>query len=101
MALYQPVPFEYKKGVLVDAIGNPVNFKNKHNLSIIAQLFSVAQETSYMVEQTIDDANCKIGQVQRGENGKCEWDEELANFAEDIAYNLDGYDNLLHMAEVY
>lgn len=36
MSLHQPVPFIYKRGILVDAFGEQVRFRNKENLKIIA-----------------------------------------------------------------
>ena len=57
----QPVPFELKRGVLLDAVGNPVDFTNVNNLVIISDLFSVTKE---IVESTIDSYDSLKDQFQ-------------------------------------
>ena len=47
----QPVPFEVKHGILLDAIGVPVDFTNVNNLVVISDSFSVIKE---LIESTID-----------------------------------------------
>ena len=47
----QPIPFEFKRGVLVDAVGVPVDFQNKDNLTLISDTFVYLKEA---IESAID-----------------------------------------------
>ena len=46
----QPAPFEVKRGVLLDAVGVPVDFTNVNNLVVISDSFSVIKE---LIETTV------------------------------------------------
>ena len=73
----QPVPFELKRGVLLDAVGNPVDFTNVNNLVIISDLFSVTKE---IVESTIDSYGSLKDQFQNRPRVLEAVDYELESF---------------------
>ena len=39
----QPAPFEFRRGILVDACGRPIRFRNPENLKLIASYMNPDQ----------------------------------------------------------
>ena len=51
----QPAPFEFRRGILVDACGRPVRFRNPENLKLIASYMNPDQNPD--VQNALDEVD--------------------------------------------
>lgn len=51
----QPAPFEFRRGILVDACGRPVRFRNPENLKLIASYMNPDQNPD--VQDALDEVD--------------------------------------------